>query len=124
MTVDPRMEPVMQVLLTWEAEHPEDRETPEEVAARALAAADAGDSTPRDPHGSMLCCGGTDYHDAGCPVPALQARIAESALRDVSERPDLLTAIEKALELPERDAYAAIVQIARSARTHEQETRT
>jgi hypothetical protein len=43
----------------------------------AEASREAGDSTPRDPHGSMLCCGGTDYHDAGCPVPALQARIVE-----------------------------------------------
>jgi hypothetical protein len=38
---------------------------------------EAGDSTPRDPHGSMLCCGGTDYHDAGCPVPRLEARVVE-----------------------------------------------
>jgi hypothetical protein len=48
---------------------------------------EAGDSTPCDPHGSMLCCGGTDYHDAGCPVPRLEARVVEleEALRFASE---------------------------------------
>jgi hypothetical protein len=45
---------------------------------------EAGDSTPRDSHGFMLCCGGTDYHEAGCPVPELEARVVElaAALRE------------------------------------------
>jgi hypothetical protein len=34
----------------------------------------------------MLCCGGTDYHDAGCPVPELEARVVklEAALRELT----------------------------------------
>jgi hypothetical protein len=61
-----------------------------------------GDSTPRDPHGSMLCCGGTDYHDAGCPVPRLEARVVE-----LEAAGEALADAIRAL-----DSYAASSQVA------------